>query len=235
MLRMEDQRCIQHLCLEFRVFPVRPQHEKDILRQGKALFRIADEQRLIQPEMPVGVIGVYGDQRQFGDEIHGLAQYIFRGNVLRVVVIGIERQHAPLHGVHDVLVGRLHDHITDKPAAQALQLKHNIMELLRLLLIRQPAEKQQVDRLLKPVLAALQPFDQIADVNPLIIEMTLRRDLPPVAQLIPRHIGNLRQTGQHALTIGVTQPPLHIVFQIEVRVNPVIVHQLLFQNLHLLF
>ncbi len=140
VLRVEDQRHIQHLGLQLRVLPVGPQHQEEILRQRQPVRRVADKQRLPFSEMPIGVIGIDGDHGQFGDQFHTLAQHIAQRGILRARIVRIQRQHTALHRVHDARIRRLHHHIPHEPDGEVLHLIHDREKELQFPLRRQLAK-----------------------------------------------------------------------------------------------
>ncbi len=234
VLRMEHQSNVKHLRLQLRVGAGRTQHQQQILRHGKALLGISDKQRLILSEMAVRVIGIYRDQRQLGDQLQTLAQHISDRDIIRFGIVGIQRQNAALHGIHDVLVGSLHNHVPDKTAAQGPQLSHQIHKNRKLLLIGKPAKEQQIDRLFKAESPVLLSLDHIHHIYALVIELSLCRDPAPVFQDETAHVRNFRQSCQHALSRRVPQPSLDVVLHIEVRINAVVLHHFFFQTKHIL-
>ena len=76
--------------------------------------------------MSVGMIRIYRNQRNLCNQLHTLAQNIFRCNVFRIGIIGIQRQNTALQGVHDVAVGSFHHNVTDKTSFQIFQFKEDI-------------------------------------------------------------------------------------------------------------
>ena len=77
VLCVKDQGDVEDLGFQFCVFSIRTKHQKDVFCKGKSLLRIADEKGIIFTEMPVGMIGIYCDQRQFRDHFDALAENIF--------------------------------------------------------------------------------------------------------------------------------------------------------------
>lgn len=53
-----------------------------------------DKQALPIVIMPVGLVAIDREQREQGNQLHALAQHVGNGNIFRVLIIGIEREHA---------------------------------------------------------------------------------------------------------------------------------------------
>ena len=76
MLHMEYQGQIQDSGLKRRIFLIRPEHQKDVLRSGKMFLRIVDIQTLPLIVMSVGLITIYRKHWEHTDKIDTLTKYI---------------------------------------------------------------------------------------------------------------------------------------------------------------
>ena len=146
------------------------------------------------------MICVYGDQRQFVDKFHALTQDILRIDTVRIRIVGIQCQDTSLECVHDVAVGSLHDYVTDETVTEILEGLVHAQEDLHLLIVRKMAEQEQVTRLLESETSAFHAIHNIAYIYALIIERTVGRYLITVLKIKCHDIGDLRKSGQDALS-----------------------------------
>ncbi len=108
----------------------------------------------------VVVIGVVAVHRQHGEDacqLDALAQHIGDVKVSGLGVVGGQRQHAAGHGVHDIVAGGLHDHVTGKVGGHGAALTQHPAELFQLFRGGQLTEQQQIARFLKGKAAAAEP------------------------------------------------------------------------------
>ena len=115
------------------------------------------------------MIRIYRNLRKFRNQFQGLAEYILRRNIFRVVIICIERKNTTLHSIHDIGIGSLHNYITDKTTTQIFHIKHYIQESGKFILIRKLPKNQKIDSFFKAKTSALQAADDILYVNSLIV------------------------------------------------------------------
>ena len=92
----------------------------------------------------------------------------FRRNILRIVIIGVQGQYTTLHGIHNVGIGTLHNHVTDKTTAQLLHVSHNIEKSGQLIPVGKLAEDQQINNLFKAVTSAVQTSNNILYIDALV-------------------------------------------------------------------
>ena len=77
------------LNFQFRILGIRAQGIEDIFRCGQFRLRHMDKQALPVVVMAVGLVSVYGKQREQGDQLQALAQNVGDRDIVGVVVIGI--------------------------------------------------------------------------------------------------------------------------------------------------
>ena len=118
VVRVEDEGNVQHPGLQLGVGAVRPQNAQDVLRRGELGVRLVDEQALAVVIVAVGLVAVHRQQGEQRNQLHGLPQHVGDGNIFRVLVIGIEGEHAAGQGVHHVAAGGLHDDVPHKAGGQ---------------------------------------------------------------------------------------------------------------------
>ena len=66
----------------------------------------------------VGLVAVDRQQGEDGNHLQTLAHDVGQAGVVGLVVVGGQVQHAPGQGVHNVLAGRLEDHVPDEIGGQ---------------------------------------------------------------------------------------------------------------------
>ena len=69
--------------------------------------------------MAVCLVPVNGKHGAKTDQLQALAQDVGQGNVVRPVVIGIQRQYAAGQSIHHILAGSFHDNVADKAGRKA--------------------------------------------------------------------------------------------------------------------
>ena len=112
VLCMQHQRRIQNLCLKECILFIRTQQTEDILRSRDVRIRKMDEHALVPLIMVVCIIAIHRQHGEFTDQLQTLLQHVRNGQVGYIIVIGRQRQHRLGHGIHDVLAGGFHDHVS---------------------------------------------------------------------------------------------------------------------------
>ena len=156
MLCMKYQRDIENFRFQFGKLTVFAEHIQDVLGKAVLFLRVFDQQIFILTEMPVRMIRIYSDQRHFCDQLHGLAQGIFHADVIRIIIVSVQCQHASLHGIHDIFIGCFHDNITDKTVVQIHHIRQQIVKHRRLSCVRDTSEQQGIDDFLEPLFSFFQ-------------------------------------------------------------------------------
>lgn len=70
------------------------QHTQGVFCRGQSFFRAVDNQTLPAVVVLIRLIAVNRQHREGGDEKQALTQDVFRGYVVRIIVIGVKSQHA---------------------------------------------------------------------------------------------------------------------------------------------
>ena len=118
VLHVQNQRHVQHLCLELGILAVGAQQRKDNLRGGHGGLGVVNVKALVVDVVVVGVIAVHRQQRKYRNQLNTLAQHVADGNIVSVLVIAEKRQHAARDGVHHILAGRFEDNVAHKVLRQ---------------------------------------------------------------------------------------------------------------------
>ena len=225
---VEHKRHVQGPGFQFRVAAVLPQQPQEVFGSAELRLGHMDEQALARQAVPPRLIGVDGQHRHVGGELEALTQHVLQADVVGLVVVAEQRQDGPLHGVHQVSGGRLHNNVPEEVGGQGpvgCQLHAEVLELLRR---GQFAEQQQIGRLLKGEPAPLGgALDDLPAVDAAVVQDTVgRRDVLTVGGVGDHVVGldfrHAGQAGQNAPSILVTQAPLYIVFLVETGVDEVL-------------
>ena len=169
------------------------------------------------------LISVAHDVGQPGDQLNGLAQHVLHGEIVRILVIGIQGQHRPGQLVHDVGGGRLDDHVLGKILRQLPAAGQQLTEFFQLLPGGQLAEQQQPGGLLvaEPVFFHTARH-QIAHVHAPVDQTAFLRRLFPFVHHIAMDVADQGQSGHDAAAVSVAKTALHVVLFKLCRFDPVI-------------
>ena len=100
-------------------------------------------------KMLIRLITVYRQHREGRYQMKTLPQDIFGGNIIRVIIIGIECQYTAGKNVHHIPPRRFHNHIPYKGFRQTAEFGQHFFKTVQLLFVRQFGKKQQICNLLK--------------------------------------------------------------------------------------
>jgi hypothetical protein len=213
---VQHQAEIQKFCLQTGVFAVRAHHIQNILRNGKVRVGIPDEHTLVVPEVHGCLIAEHRQRRELCHQLDALPHHIGQTGVIWLGVIGVERQDALRHGVHDIVAGHLHNNAAVEVVGQFLIVCQQPLELAELFLLRKMSHEQQIDDLFEPkAVMGDKALHQLFDGDATVQQLSRRRHFPAVHHLGRRYLANSRQPGTNALAVQVTEPTLYLMFHIE--------------------
>ena len=156
-------------------------------------------------------VGVGHDGGEAAHQLDGLQQHILDGRVVRIVVIGVQGQHAAGQLVHDVPAGVPHDHVLGKAVGQLPGPVHDLVEAGQLRLGGQIAEQKQVRHLLIAEGARLpMGLHDLVQLDAAVVELAGLGDPLAVLDEIALHAAHLGHAGQYAGAVAVAQAALHI-------------------------
>ena len=117
----------------------------------------------------------------------------------------------------------MHDDVAHKALGKGTVCGEQSRELLELGFGRQFADEEQIDRLLKAVaMLGGDAFDQIADIDTTVAQLTVAILFGAFFLLGAVDRGNFGKAGKNALTRLVTQAAFDIVFDVLVSLNVVV-------------
>ena len=181
------------------------------------------------------MIGIYCNQRQFCDHFNALAKNIFRRNIFWFGIIGVQSENTSLHCIHDITVGSFHNNVTHKTSGQSFKVFHDIFEYFHIFIWRKSSEQKQIDGFFKTKFTSLKTIYDIIYIISLIIQSSMCRDLTSINKIVTCYIWNLGKPCQDTFTCGVTQASFYIIFYIQIRVDPVTIHQFFPKQFHTVF
>ena len=168
------------------------------------------------------MVAVHGQHGEDAGQLDALAQHIGNFQITGLGVVGCQCEHAAGHGVHDIVAGGLHDHITGKVGGHGAALAQHAAELVQLFLGGQLAEQQQIARFLKGKAAAGRPADQVFHVVAAVEQLTVGRLFHPIHILEGADIGDIGQARQHALAVFVAQARFNAKLLVQVLADAVV-------------
>ena len=164
----------------------------------------------------ISVISVNRNHREDRNEHQALAQHVGQADIVGIVVVGCQRQHAARHLVHNIVRGRLHNDVAREVGRQRPSLGKQRLECLKLSLVRQSSEQQQICGLFVSLAAVLQETAyQVFDIIASITQFARNGYFDAIHLLAGNDGRNIGQSGQHAHAVQITQSALHIIFPIE--------------------
>ena len=132
VIGVDHQRKVKHSGFHAGKAAVLAHHMKDVFRRRKMRFRVADQKTLAEMIVPVAAVGIHAQHRKHRDEVEALAQYVGRGNIIRIGVIYIQGKHCPRKDVHDIFAGCFQDEISREGFRQGADIGKVIREFAQL-------------------------------------------------------------------------------------------------------
>jgi len=224
---MDQQAHIQQLGFLVSKLLVRAVGAQDVLRGALAGLGHVEEHALLIIIAALHLVSVHHHGGHTGDQIDALVQDILQRQILGMLVVGIQAQHAPLHLVHNI--GRRSIHGIHKAIGQGAVLCQQLTELVQLLLGGQAAEQQQPDDLFKhKAVVAVGLVHDLVDVHAAVDQTTRNgNDMPFLILFVAHNVTDIGQACQHTGAIRVAQAALDTETLTRLRVD-VVVCQILF-------
>ena len=138
-------------------------------------------------------------------------QYVVYFDIVRLRIVGVQGQNAPLQLVHYIAAGVAHYHALCKAVRQLAGAVHYIVKVVELAPCGQIAHEQQVRHLLKAEGVRLSVgFHYFGKLYSPVIQLARGRYALAVLHKIPLHAAYLGHAYQHAGAVAVAQAPLYI-------------------------
>ena len=87
------------------------------------------------------LIGVDHNNRHSCDNIQSFFEFSLQGVLIGKVVVGIERQNAPAHFIHNIFRGSFDNHILNKISGKRASLGQNHFEKFQLFSVGEAAKQ----------------------------------------------------------------------------------------------
>ena len=208
---MHHQHHVQQMGFLLGVLLVGADHPQKVFRRGQIVHREVDVQGIPLKIVPLHRVGVGHDRGEAAHQLDGLQQHILHGGIVRVVVIGIQRQHTAGQLVHDVPAGVPHDHILGKAVRQLPGAVHDLVEAGQLRLGGQIAEQQQICHLLIAEGAGLAvSLHDLVQLDTAVVQLAGLGNALAVLNEIALHAAHLGHACQNAGTDVVAQTALYV-------------------------
>ena len=160
---------------------------------------------------------------------------VVQGDVVRVVIVGVEGQDAAGQLVHDVPAGVLHDHVLGESGGQLPGPVHDLVEAVQLPLGGEEAHEQQEGHLLKAKGARLPVgLHDFVEFDAAVVQLSGYRDTDAVLNHVAQHGTHPGHANGHAGAVAVAQAPLH-VFPVVLLADVVLPFHALAQGTCILF
>ena len=208
---MEHQHHIQQMGLLLGVAFIRTDHPQEVLRRAESLLRVVDMQGLAAEMVALDGVGIGHDGGKIPDKLHRLAQQIVHRQIVRIRVVGVQRQDAAAQLIHDVAAGAPHDHPLGEALRQFSGPVHDLIEVPQFPLRGQIAHQQQIRHLLEPE-GSLRPvgLHNVVKLDAPVVESSGNGDALAVLQQIALHAAHLGDAHHHTGAVAVSQTPLDL-------------------------
>ena len=216
---MKDEHQVHSPGIQLGIVPSL-EHKKEILGNGEPLLRMAYVQRAALLSVTEHIVGVGYDGRELAHQFNALTHKVFTGGVIRILIKGIEFQHAAGKYVH-YIVPLQFDDVQKGILLQRHILHHKIVESLKFLTIWKLPRKQKIGHFLEAETFLLDDgIHNIRNLVPAEIQSAFYGLQASILQsFITDHIADICQPHEHSGSILVAQPPLHLLLLEQVCIN----------------
>jgi hypothetical protein len=171
----------------------------------------------------IRMVAVNRKERELRDELEALTENVVDRDIVRIVIVGIESQHATGKGVHHIGAGRLEDHIAGKALGKRSVLAELLVEAAKLLCRGKTAEKKKVNTFLKAESSVLfETVYECGHVHTAVEKLTGDKLLFTVfVDTAGVYLGYLGKTCKHAASVDVTKTSLNVVLSVHIGADAV--------------
>ena len=206
VLGMYHQHHIEQMRFLLGIALVGTDHAEKVFRCGKICLRKVDVERIVVEIVSFDRICIRNDRGEIADQFDRLLQNVLDLRVVRIRVVGVEREHAALQLVHDVAARMPHNHALGKAIGQLSCAVHDPVEVLQLGTRRQIAHEQEICHLFKAEGAcASVRFHNVRKLNAAVIELAWDRDALAVLHEIALNAADLRDADKNARAVVVAK------------------------------
>ena len=160
-------------------------------------------------------VGIGHDGGKIPDKLHRLAQQIVHRQIVRIRVVGVQRQDAAAQFIHDVTAGAPHDHPLGEALRQFSGPVHDLIEVPQLPLRGQISHQQQIRHLLEPE-GSLRPvgLHNVVELDAPVVKPSGDGDALAVLQQIALHAAHLGDAHHNAGAVAIAQTPFDLAMVI---------------------
>ena len=185
-----------------------------------------DEETAALTAVLVCVIAVHREHGEERDELYALAEHVGDRDIVRLFIVGIQREHAFCEGIHHIVARSLHDDVACEGGGQSAEVGKKASEFRELVLAGHSSEEEEVNGLLVAEALLLdEALDYVLDVDAAVVELAVAVIGHTVAHIEHLYRAYIGKTGDNAVAVYITEPALDVVLGVELRVYPVAVNR----------
>ena len=172
-----------------------------------------DEQAVVIMVVLEGLVAIDRQEGELGDELEALAEDIGGGDIVGILVVGVQRQDTAGEDVHHVLTGGLEDHIPHEGGGQGAVGRQLVTEGGQFLAVGESGEQEQEHGLLKPRATLLgKAADKVPHVNSAVVELAITGDDIAIGiPILGFDEGHLGEACHNAVAVDIAQTPLDVM------------------------
>ena len=164
----------------------------------------------------LGLVCVRNDDRELGHQADALAHDVLDRGLIRVGVIGIQRERCARELVHDIAAGRAHDHIFSEIVRQRALEADGVLELFQLAAGGQRAAHQQVADLFKAeAVLLIHAVDQVVNIVAAVGQAAFDRFAFAFVEYVAVYVAQTARADQDAGAVRVAQAALDAVAGVQ--------------------
>ena len=169
----------------------------------------------------IGVISIYRQHRKHAYQRNALPEHVFDGCIGTVPIIRRQCQHASGQRIHDIVAGRLHNHIPCEIGGKSPIVCKDLPKRLQLFRIGQLSEQKQVSHLLESDALPMESLHQLNTVVSPIPKFAVAGRFHAVHHLKCLNFGHIGKPRHNAVAVLVSQSPLYLILVEHLRFQPV--------------
>ena len=212
MLGVDNQAQVKEVCLGLGVLLIRAEDAEEVLCGAEVIVGVMEGQGLIEEGVAVDRVGLGRNDGKPRHDLNGLAEHIVQGDLVGVIVVGVEGQHRALELVHDGAGGRLHDDVLSEAGGQTAEGRQEVVELSQLLLGGKVTEEEEEGCLLKAeAVLGSEVIDEVAEVVASVLQDTLDGVLIALADHVTVGRADAGHARHNTGAVGLAEAALHAV------------------------
>ena len=161
----------------------------------------------------ISLIRVHAHERKLRYKLQTLSQHVGYGNIVGVVVVRVEREHASAQTVHHIHAGSFHYNVAHERNGQRAETAQKFVELSEFLFARQRTEQQKIRGFFEaePVLAH-KAAHYIFYIYAAVTQSSVARHAVALGVFgFAYHFRNIGKSRKHSFALLVAQSALNVV------------------------